>query len=132
MLRQGCAAAPTLSGCEALPKPATGRRYCSGIVAQPDRSPSDRGPLARLNTPRYPAGALEKLVEGRVVIEAHVDSTGYVCEAGLVRSSGDATIDGAALDSLLRWRFEPAVLRGDPVEALFRMTIDFSLANDAA
>ena len=79
--------------------------------------------------PRYPADALDDLAEGRVVIGTHVDYTGFVCNAGIVHSSGNPAIDCAALDSLLTWRFQPAILGGEPADALFNMTIDFSVAD---
>jgi TonB family protein len=124
-LLPGCAA-KALDGCDVPPRRAADRPSCTGVVVNPDRLPADRGPLARIRPPRYPAAARDERVEGRVVIAAHVDYTGLVCQATLVRSSGSTEIDTAALDALAKWRLQPAVQNGLPVDALFTETIDFS------
>ena len=69
------------------------------------------------------------LAEGRVVIGAHIDYTGFVCHAAIIRPSGSAAIDQAALASLVTWRFQPAVLQNQAVDSLFHMTLDFSFAD---
>jgi TonB family protein len=121
----GCAA-EALEGCDVAPHRARGRTSCTGIVAHPDRLAADRGPQAQIRPPKYPAAARKELAEGRVVIGAHVDYTGFVCNAAVIRSSGSAAIDRAALDSLVTWRFQPAVLQNQAVDSLFNMTLDFS------
>jgi TonB family protein len=66
------------------------------------------------------------------VIGAHIDYTGFVCQATVIRSSGDDEIDAAALDALLKWRLQPAVQGGRSVDALFTETIDFSFWEHSA
>jgi TonB family protein len=124
-LHPGCAA-EALLGCDADPLREAGRKSCSGIVPKPERLPADRGPQARIRPPTYPVVARLDRSEGRVVIAAHVDYTGLVCQATVVRSSGSDVIDAAALDAFVRWRLQPAVHDGSPVDALFTETIDFS------
>ena len=127
-LRAGCAAR-SLEGCDVAPYRERGRTSCTGIVARPDRLAANRGPQVQIRPPKYPAAARKELAEGRVVIGAHIDYTGFVCNAAIVRSSGNAAIDQAALDSLVTWRFQPAVLQSQAVDSLFHMTLDFSFAD---
>lgn len=128
VLHAGCAAR-SLEGCDVAPYRERGRTSCTGIVARPDRLAANRGPQVQIRPPRYPAAARKELAEGRVVIGAHIDYTGFVCNAAIVRSSGNAAIDQAALDSLVTWRFQPAVLQSQAVDSLFNMTLDFSFAD---
>jgi TonB family protein len=124
-LHPGCAA-QALDGCEVGPHREAGRTSCGGVVANPDRLPADRGPHAQVRAPKYPASAREASSEGRVVIGAHVDYTGFVCQATIISSSGNDEIDRAALEALLKWRLQPAVEEGRAVDALFTETFDFS------
>ena len=106
-----------------------GRTSCTGVEAHPDRLAADRGPQVQIRPPKYPAAARKELAEGRVVIGAHIDYTGFVCHAAIIRQSGSAAIDQAALASLVTWRFQPAVLQNQAVDSLFHMTLDFSFAD---
>ena len=124
-LHPGCAA-QALEGCEIGPQREAGRASCEGIVTSPDRVPADRGPQAQVRAPRYPASAREASSEGRVVIGAHIDYTGFVCQATIISSSGNDEIDRAALEALLKWRLQPAVEDDRAVDALFTETFDFS------
>ncbi len=60
---------------------------------------TDRTPV------EYPEAALEKKVQGTVVVEATVDQTGSVNDARVV--SGPQELRKAALQSVLEWHFTP-------------------------
>lgn len=53
---------------------------------------------------------------GRVLVDAHFDADGRFDHAGLVRSSGDAAVDGECLQAVARAGLPrmPAGLRGQP------------------
>jgi protein TonB len=127
-LRPGCAS-EAVDGCDVASYRVRGRTSCSGVEAHPDRLAADRGPQVQIRPPKYPAAARKELAEGRVVIGAHIDYTGFVCHAAIIRQSGSAAIDQAALASLVTWRFQPAVLQNQAVDSLFHMTLDFSFAD---
>lgn len=71
--------------------------------------------------PEMPGGVR---VKGSVVLEVIVDAKGAVCDARVVRGVNQR-LDKACVDSVKRWAFTPARLRGDPVPAFFSVTIVF-------
>jgi TonB family protein len=125
VLHDGCASNAAQDGCRPTPVTDDTPSSCKGVTQQPDRPVADRGPLAHVNQPHYPEEAQRELAARPDVIGAHIDHTGYVCRAGIIRSSGNEAIDRAAMSSLLTWRFQPAMLAGVNVESLFDMRIDF-------
>lgn len=63
--------------------------------------------LTRAN-PHYPARAMASGREGWATMSFVVSRSGEVVEAMIEESSGDEQIEQAALDALLKWRYEPA------------------------
>ena len=63
--------------------------------------------LERLVRPSYPEEARERGSEGRVGVIAHVDTFGNIVEAALLDRSGDAQLDGAAVDAVRKCQFRP-------------------------
>ena len=58
--------------------------------------------------PKYPSSARSAGVEGVVGVKMLVNASGKVEEAFVVRSSGNAALDEAAVAALYKWRFSPA------------------------
>ncbi|MEW6332344.1 MAG: energy transducer TonB [Pseudomonadota bacterium] len=88
-----------------------------------------RHDVAALNNPKppYPLAARRRGAQGRVLLSVHVGADGASEEVRLKRSSGHAVLDGAALQTVQRWRFVPA-RRGDtPVESWVDVPILFRL-----
>lgn len=78
--------------------------------------------------PAYPREALRDGITGQVVLELLVGIDGRVLAARVVGSSGNRQLDAAARETVLRqWRFQPATRDGQPVQALGRLPIVFSL-----
>jgi protein TonB len=75
--------------------------------------------------PTYPADAQNAHVQGVVIIEALVDPTGTVANAGVLRSI--PMLDAAALGAVSRWRFMPTLLNGQPVSVIMTVTVNFTL-----
>jgi TonB family protein len=65
--------------------------------------------------PPYPALARRLKLEGEVWLSVHVAADGRVLQAGIARSSGHDMLDATAVESVKKWRFEPATLDGKPV-----------------
>jgi TonB family protein len=65
--------------------------------------------------PLYPALARRLKLEGEVWLSVHVAADGRVLEARIARSSGHRVLDATAVESVEKWRFEPATLDGQPV-----------------
>lgn len=80
--------------------------------------------------PPYPAQAIRDGIGGVVELEILVDVDGQPLEARVVRSSGHRLLDQSARRTVLtRWKFQPAMRNGHPVQALGRVPIEFKLAN---
>jgi TonB family protein len=75
--------------------------------------------------PTYPADAQNAHVQGVVILEALVDPTGTVANAGVLRSI--PMLDAAALGAVSRWRFMPTLLNGQPVSVIMTVTVNFTL-----
>ncbi|HEY5238811.1 MAG TPA: TonB family protein [Rhizomicrobium sp.] len=79
----------------------------------------------------YPPEARRLNEEGRVFIVFTVLKDGSVAEASVMRSSGFADLDQAALESVKTWRYRPAIADGKPIEVRWRTYVDFRLASPA-
>jgi protein TonB len=76
--------------------------------------------------PDYPPIAVGAQIEGMVILEATVDSTGAVKDTRVLRSHG--VLDDAAIAAVQQWRYEPLRLNGQPTPFILTVTVAFSLA----
>lgn len=58
--------------------------------------------------PKYPSSARSAGIEGVVGVKMLVNASGKVENAFVVRSSGNAALDEAAVAAVYKWRFSPA------------------------
>jgi len=114
-----------------------------GNMAAPPAAPSiehaDPGPavntapveatLAYRAVPlKYPATALRAHMQGTVLLRVLVDEKGVPQEATVEKSSGFALLDHSAREQVLQgWKFEPAMVGGQPVKAWARVPVQFDL-----
>ena len=82
--------------------------------------------LIRRVDPEYPPLAVSALIEGMVILEATVDTSGVVKETRVLRSH--SVLDDAAIDAVRQWRYEPLLLNGKPTPFMLTVTVSFSLA----
>lgn len=75
--------------------------------------------------PTYPRELRQRKIEGTVTVVFVVDKDGRVVEPA-VESSTHAAFQAPALEAIRRWRFDPAVVRGEKVRARMRIPIRFS------
>jgi TonB family protein len=75
--------------------------------------------------PEYPADARANRVQGVVIIEALIDTTGRIADARVLRSI--PLFDEAALGAVRQWEFVPMVIDGVPQNIVMTVTINFSL-----
>jgi periplasmic protein TonB len=80
--------------------------------------------IKRVN-PEYPPIAIVSRVSGKVEIVASTDIYGRVNEARV--TSGNALLNGAALEAVKKWIYEPYLVNGIPRPVRFTVTITFSL-----
>ena len=82
--------------------------------------------------PKYPQLAAEQKVEGRVMLVVDVAIDGSAAAVELERSSGDASLDAAAMKAAKSWKYQPAVEKGKPVASRVRVPIDFKMDQEDA
>lgn len=67
------------------------------------------------HTQLYPESAQASGEEGTVLVNVYVAPNGKVAKYNVAQSSGFGDLDNAALESVLNWRFVPAMRDGDTV-----------------
>jgi protein TonB len=77
--------------------------------------------------PRYPLAARRNSEEGTVLLRVLVTIDGAAARVELDRSSGSASLDGAALEAVRHWRFVPARRGTLNVEDWVRVPVVFRL-----
>jgi len=75
--------------------------------------------------PRYPSLAIERGIEGTVVLLVSVSADGKVTHVETKVSSGSPLLDREAVRTVSSWEFRPAVRRGRPVECRIEVPIRF-------
>ncbi|MEO0081107.1 MAG: energy transducer TonB [candidate division WOR-3 bacterium] len=81
----------------------------------------------KVPTPNYPEMARNAGIEGQVVVKALVDVTGDVIEAEVLKSSGNQTLDAAAVEAAYQAKFSPAKQRDQPVRVYVSIPYRFTL-----
>ncbi len=104
----------------------------SGTVASASRNTSSMaggilqgGRLLRMTRPSYPSTAKRALVSGVVTVEARIGKDGHVVETSVLR--GPYPLRRVAENALKRWRYEPTLLDGKPVERVAEVNFTFVL-----
>ncbi len=90
---------------------------------------SDLIPPQKLYAPQpaYTEEARQARVQGVVLIRAIVDAVGNVTNARILKGLPSGLAD-SAVDTVLTWRYEPAMTRdGEPVAVFYNFTINFTL-----
>uniref|UniRef100_UPI0040385362 energy transducer TonB n=1 Tax=Dialister succinatiphilus TaxID=487173 RepID=UPI0040385362 len=77
--------------------------------------------------PAYPESARRAGIFGTTVVGMTVSTDGSVSSAWVESSSGNSTLDSAAVAAVYNWRFVPAKQNGTPVTANSRVPITFNL-----
>ena len=75
--------------------------------------------------PIYPDIARQARVEGTVVMEAVLDTSGRVTQLRIIQSV--PLLDQAAMNAVRQWRYTPSTYGGHPVSVLMTITIRFTL-----
>jgi len=77
--------------------------------------------------PEYPMLAARTRVQGTVVLEAVVTRSGTIDPSRLRVVRGHPMLTPAAVEAVKKWRYQPTVLNGEPVEVLAEITVNFTL-----
>jgi protein TonB len=77
-------------------------------------------------TPEYPPLAKMARIQGTVRLEAIISRDGTIQDLKVL--SGHPLLVKAALEAVQRWRYQPTLLNGEPVEVITEIDVNFSLA----
>lgn len=75
-------------------------------------------------TPAYPVIAKQAQIQGTVIIDA-IDEQGNVVQARVV--GGPALLIPPALQTVLKWKYEPSYLNGEPISVEMHVEVHFDL-----
>jgi TonB family protein len=75
--------------------------------------------------PAYPAVAWQKSVQGRVTLNALIGKDGTLRNIRLVGPRPPSLLSGSVLEAVKKWRYQPRIENGMPVEVETQITIDF-------
>ena len=78
----------------------------------------------------YPQQALQNLVSGWVEMEFTVATDGSVRDVNVIESEPGRTFDAAAVAAMRRYRYEPVMYEGEPVEQRARLRMRFTVQDD--
>jgi len=79
----------------------------------------------RMVQPQYPELAVQSRVSAVVILEAEVDTRGYIRAVKVLR--GHPLFDEAAMDAVKQWRYQPLLLNGEPTGFILTVTLTFNL-----
>jgi protein TonB len=82
--------------------------------------------LLREVRPDYTEAARQRGVEGDVLMEIVVRRDGSVGDVRVLQGLGHG-LDGRAVQAVRQWRFQPARLRGQPVDVLVEVAMEFKI-----
>jgi len=78
--------------------------------------------------PDYPAFALQKNVQGRVILTAIISRGGNLEDVRIL--STPSVLDATVLEAVKTWRYQPHLENGKPVEAVTEIVVDFSITKN--
>lgn len=104
-----------------LPRPSSTLEKIPGVD---DELPPD---FSNNAPPEYPLLAEQLRLEGEVLLRLRIGADGAVKEVSVLRSSGHDILDRAAVEAVRRWKGQPAMRRGKPVESVKRLPLGFRL-----
>jgi len=86
--------------------------------------------LIRKVSPVYPPLARQARIQGTVILKIVIDKSGNVQSLQLVK--GHPMLAPAAFDAVRKWKYEPYLLNGDPVEVETNVQVNFVLGPNPA
>jgi len=90
----------------------------------------DAVPMVRV-PPQYPERAMQRGIEGRVLIEFTISKSGSVKDAKVIAYEPSKIFNKAALKAVSQWKYNPKIENGKAVEQKgIRIAIPFRLGQD--
>lgn len=85
-------------------------------------------PLVRI-PPRYPRTAARRGIEGVVKLAFTISKQGRVLNPYVLSSNPAGVFDKAAIRAIIKWKFNPKIVDGKPIEQTAAQEITFRLSN---
>ena len=76
--------------------------------------------------PKFPKEALKAFAEGSVTLRAVIAPDGTVARATVSKSSGDARLDNAAVQAVLKWKMKPASITPSDLKQGYPIVFEFA------
>ncbi|MDD5126150.1 energy transducer TonB, partial [Methylovulum sp.] len=80
-------------------------------------------------SPEYPEAAMDRGLEGKVLMKVHVQPNGKPDTVNVTKSSGYSILDDAAVRTVKQWSFVPAMRGKTPIAGWVTVPITFNLQN---
>ncbi len=77
--------------------------------------------------PKYPYEAMRKGISGKVVLKFVVAPDGRAYEPEVISSEPEGVFDEAALETIGKYKFKPAVKDGKPVACIVKLPLNFNV-----
>ena len=81
----------------------------------------------RYQPPEFPSKALSQHLSGAVTVEYTVDANGEPRDVRVVEATPPGVFDKSAIAAVKRWKYDPVIANGAPVEVPVRTSIRFEL-----
>jgi TonB family protein len=89
----------------------------------------DKDPkLVSMYPPLYPDNAVLKGIEGRVLLRFILNKEGKILNPQVVRAEPQGIFEQAALDTIIKYRFQPAMKDGEYVSTAVNVPISFDIS----
>ena len=90
----------------------------------------DAVPMVRV-PPQYPEKAMQRGIEGRVLVQFTISKIGTVKDAVVIAAEPSSIFNKAALKSVSQWKYNPRIENGQPVEQKgIRTSVVFRLGSE--
>ena len=99
-----------------------------GGLGRPGKPNIDSNVVPSLRIPpNYPNRALRSGIEGNVTVEFTITTDGSVKDAEIIEAEPPNIFDKSVLRAIAKWKFNPDMVDGQPVEKRARQDIKFTL-----
>lgn len=103
----------------------SGRNTMNGLPPPPSGVVEQRPELVHSVSPVYPKDAWKARLTGKVILRFLVETDGRVSNVTVLR--GREVFRQAAINALMRFRFKPAQIDGEPISVWMTQAISFNL-----
>ena len=123
------AKAATAAPASAITKPVTKPAPASSAKTAEPSTQLPSADAAGLNNkaPVYPMLSRKRKEQGTVWLLLLVSKEGQVTQLKLKKTSGFDRLDQAALQAVKKWKFQPALKQGQPIDYWYELPLKFSL-----